>query len=246
MVLRRRCAVSPPTKHDAPSITHAAYCAPNSFLGSVRRLKWKRSIRRHWMRITFDISPWVHYHAGLGRYAGELLTALTEVAPNHEYIALYNSPRVERTEGLLPNLKTWRTPLGAKPWRMSVLLGYYMGMSMDRWLPRSDLFHGTDHLLPPLKHSRTVFTIHDLIFKFFPEYHLPLNRWYLSLMMPIFLARADALIAVSEQTRRDVTRWMGISPERMTVIYEGVNPAFRVIDEAGETERVRTAYQLPA
>ncbi|HZQ08751.1 MAG TPA: glycosyltransferase family 1 protein [Anaerolineae bacterium] len=198
------------------------------------------------MRITFDISPWVHYHAGLGRYAGELLTALTEVAPNHEYIALYNSPRVERTEGLLPNLKTWRTPLGAKPWRMSVLLGYYMGMSMDRWLPRSDLFHGTDHLLPPLKHSRTVFTIHDLIFRFFPEYHLPLNRWYLSLMLPKFMERANAIIAVSEHTRRDVVQWLNIPAEKITVIYEGVNPAFKPIKNRDELERVRAEYQLPS
>ncbi|HZQ06981.1 MAG TPA: hypothetical protein VFD70_10410, partial [Anaerolineae bacterium] len=83
------------------------------------------------MRVTFDISPWVHRHAGLGRYAGELLTALTEVAPNNEYIALYNSPHVDHIEGLSSDIHTGRIPLGAKPWRMSVLLAYYAGLNMD-------------------------------------------------------------------------------------------------------------------
>lgn len=198
------------------------------------------------MRITVDISPWMHRHAGLGRYAGELLKAMRAAAPQNEYVGLYYAPREMAVDKELENLKTARVPLNAKPWRMSVLLAYYFGMSMDRWLPPTDLFHGTDHLLPPLKHSRTVFTIHDLIFRFFPQYHLPLNRWYLNLMLPKFMRRADAIIAVSENTRRDVVRLMDIPAEKISVIYEAANPSFRPIESRAELQAVRATYKLPA
>src|SRR6266496_1193514 len=143
----------------------------------------RQSATREWvgvsMQITLDISPYVHRHAGLGRYSGELLDAMRHLAPQNEYLGLYHSSAPIPSESLPRDLKTFRVPFGAKPWRMSVLLAYYAGLNMDRWLPAGDIFHGTDHLLPPLKKSKTVFTIHDLIFRFFPEYHLPLNRWFL-------------------------------------------------------------------
>ncbi len=198
------------------------------------------------MRITVDISPWLHRHAGLGRYAAELVKALLNAAPDNELVGLYNSPRPLAVDPSLGPIETARVPLGAKPWRMSILLAYYAHLTMDRYLPRTELFHGTDHLLPPLHRAHTVFTLHDLIFRFFPEYHLPLNRWYLSLMLPQFLQRADAVIAVSEQTARDAARELGIPRDKLTVIYEGVSDAFRPVTDAGELERVRRAYQLPA
>lgn len=197
------------------------------------------------MHITVDISPTINKHGGLGRYAGELVQAMRQTAPQHEYVGLYHGTRELKPEGALADLATFRVPLGAKPWRMSVLLAYYARRNMDDRLPASDIFHGTDHLLPPLKNTRTVFTIHDIIFRFFPEYHLPLNRWYLNLMLPKFMQRADAVIAVSENTRRDVARLMHIPAEKIVVIYEGVSPNFRPIQENEMRDRVRAKYKLP-
>jgi glycosyltransferase involved in cell wall biosynthesis len=199
------------------------------------------------MNITVDISPAVHHHAGLGRYAQELLAALLEQDHVNRYCAFYYAPRgAERPDPPLDRVPAQTLRLSAKPWRMSVLLAYFTGATLDRWLPSSDLFHATDHLLPPLRHSCSVFTIHDLIFRFYPEYHLPLNRWYLSLMLPRFMRRADAIIAVSENTRRDVARWMRIPPDKVKVIYEGVNPAFRPIADPMRLAQVRARYKLPA
>lgn len=197
------------------------------------------------MRIAVDISPWVHHHAGLGRYAGELVAALTRVAPAASLVGLYNSPRPLALEAPLAQLETAHVPLNAKPWRLSVLLAYLLRVNMDRWLPSADVFHATDHLLPRLGRAATVFTIHDLIFRFFPEYHLPLNRWYLRLMLPRFIRRADALIAVSNHTARDVAQWLDIPREKLTVVYEGVNPRYQPLQDRAELERVRAVYRLP-
>ncbi len=198
------------------------------------------------MKVTLDLSPAVHHHAGLGRYAYELLVALTDLDCTNEYCAFYYAPRGnEQPDPPLDRVPAQKMRLSAKPWRMSVLLAYMLGVTMDRWVPSGDIFHATDHLLPPLRHSRSVFTIHDLIFRFYPQYHLPLNRWYLGLMLPRFMQRADAIIAVSQNTRRDAARWTRIPPEKMTVIYEGVERTFRPLDDPAALATVRAKYELP-
>lgn len=195
------------------------------------------------MQICFDVSPAVHRHAGLGRYAHELLSALLTQNHANEYIALYNSPHAQlKPAAPLDRLPTHRVPLDAKPWRMSVWLAHVFNIGMDRWLPRCDVFHATDHLLPPFKHAKTVFTLHDLIFRFYPEYHLPLNRWFLTNAIPYFLRRADAIIAVSECTKRDAVRLYDIAPEKIAVIYEGVNPALQPITNSNRLAEIRARY----
>jgi glycosyltransferase involved in cell wall biosynthesis len=199
------------------------------------------------MRILFDISPAVHRHGGLGRYASELLSALLQIDRDNDYHAFYSKLGAgEQVDPPLDRLPAHSLGLPAKPWRMSVLLAELAHVPMDPWLPACDLFHATEHLLPPLRRAGSVFTIHDLIFLHFPEYHLPLNRWYLSLMLPRFLQRADALIAVSENTKRDVVKLMQIPPDKITVIYEGVNPAYRPLDNGTARDRVCEKYHLPA
>ena len=103
------------------------------------------------MRITIDLSPAVHHHAGLGRYSQELLAAMLQVAPANEYTVFYNSPRRDLSpEAPLDQLPRRTLPLSNKPWRMSVLLAHFLGYKMDRWLKPGDVFHATEHLLPTL------------------------------------------------------------------------------------------------
>lgn len=198
------------------------------------------------MHIHIDLSPAVHHHAGLGRYAHELTNALIQIDSTNQYSAFFHDPSPHACpDAPLDTMPAHRISLGAKPWRMSVLLAYLTGVNMDRWMPRGDIFHATEHLLPPMRVQKSVFTIHDLIFRFFPEYHLPLNRWYLSLMLPRFMRRANAIIAVSEHTRRDVSKLMGIPAEKITVIYEGVHSRFSPTHDANLLAQVRAKYHLP-
>ncbi len=142
------------------------------------------------MRICMDASPAVHRRAGLGRYAQELAGALLELDCENQYVAFYTQPAEAKVDPPLDRLTHLTTNLSAKPWRMSALLAHLTRISQDRLFPGVDLFHATDHLLPRLSRVKSVFTLHDLIFRFYPEMHKPLNRWFLTLMMPRFLKAA--------------------------------------------------------
>jgi glycosyltransferase involved in cell wall biosynthesis len=196
------------------------------------------------MRICVDVSAAVHRRGGLGRYAQELTTALLAVDAEDEYLAFYNRPAQARVPPPLDRLRHLTINLPNKPWRLSALCAHFAGLSQDRLFPGVDLFHATDHLLPRFFRLRSVFTLHDLAFRFYPETHTPLNRWFLNVMMPSFLSAAGAVIAVSEHTKRDALRAYGIDEAKVRVIYEGVNPRFCPTDPE-TVEATRRKYGLP-
>jgi len=198
------------------------------------------------MKVTVDLSPSVQGRAGLGRYAQELTRALLDTSPGDETLGVFiNDPRRRSPDPGLAGLPLKRLVLGNKPWRMSTLLGQLLHLPQDRWVGQPDVFLATEHLLPRFRHTRSVFTLHDLIFKFFPAAHLPLNRWFLNLVMPRFLRAADAVVAVSECTRRDAIRCYGLPAGKIHVIYEGVNACFRRVSDRAVLDEVRRRYGLP-
>ena len=196
------------------------------------------------MRICLDISPAVHHRAGIGRYARELAAALAELETQDHFAAFYNRASVARLEPPFDRFRCLPLDQGDKPWRLRVMWAYLLGIFQDRLFPGVDLFHATDHLLPRLSRIRTVFTLHDLTFRLYPQTHSRWNRWFLTLMMPRFLRAADAVIADSESTRRDAVRLYGIDAAAIQVIYPGVSAHFRPI-QPEDTVRVCQRHGLP-
>ncbi len=195
--------------------------------------------------IYVDISAAVHSRAGLGRYSAMLASSL--IANNPELIALfYNQGRDGSFPSTLPAVAKQRSvKMGYKPWRLAILLAQASHLSFNRLLPDADLFHSTEHLLMPLRNTPVVLTVHDLIYKLFPAYHKKLNFWYLNLAMPLFCRRADAIIAVSQATKRDIVKYYGIDPAKIHVVYEAASSHFEPPPPT-RIAHVRKKYDLPS
>jgi glycosyltransferase involved in cell wall biosynthesis len=109
-----------------------------------------------------------------------------------------------------------------------------------------DLFHATHYVIPPLARARAVVTIHDIIHVLYPQF-LP-NRaalLYARVMIRRALSRADRIITVSYNSKRDLVDYFGIGPSRIEVIYNGVAGRFRADLPRPERERVAAKYGLP-
>jgi len=106
------------------------------------------------------------------------------------------------------------------------------------------LVHGPAFVGPLLTPCPVVITIHDLSFIRFPTLFRPANRLYLTMLTRLSARRARRLIAVSAHTAAETTRLLGISPERIDVVYHGVDPAFRPLP-AGEVAAFRQRRELP-
>src|SRR4029077_2950683 len=89
----------------------------------------------------------------------------------------------------------------------------------------ADLYHAIEFGQPVRSRLPVVVTVHDLIPFVMPrEYPWVRRARVLGLRL---LRHADAVITVSEATRRDVIRFSKTDAERITVIPEGISPVFQ-------------------
>ncbi len=197
------------------------------------------------MHICLDVSPTVQKHAGLGRYAGEIARALAEHKPQLKLSLFYNGEGQAELPDYLSPLPYKSVKVGNKPWRMGVLLSQLTRWPMDQVFGATDIFHATNHLLAHFSQARTVYTLHDLIFLRYPEYHLPYNRWYLTFTMPRYLRAADVIVTPSECSKRDAIHYYGLPESKFRVIYEAPAPTFQPVTDPAWLKRVRQKYHLP-
>lgn len=202
------------------------------------------------LHVTLDAGPAVHQSAGLARYAERLAAQLLA---NHtdevELTLFYNAHSAHTLPLSLHNAPTRTVRQNQLTWRLSSLASQLLRLplydraisSPSRQSPnRPILYHATEHLLPYL-HCPTVLTVHDLIFERIPEHHTLRNQLFLRLAMPRFVKAADAIIAVSWQTKRDLIQLYNAPADKIHVIYEGIDARFQPAAPA-EVARVKALH----
>ena len=108
-----------------------------------------------------------------------------------------------------------------------------------------DLYHATDFVLPPTRSgTRTLLTVHDLSFVRVPAAASPPLKAYLDAVVPPSVEAADHILADSEATKADLIELYRTPADKITVLYSGVNPRFRRVDEADALQRMRHKYGL--
>jgi glycosyltransferase involved in cell wall biosynthesis len=197
------------------------------------------------VRVGLDVSAAAQGRGGIGRYAERLAAALARL-PGVDLTLLYHGPRRTHLPPGLAGLPERHVRLGSKPWRASLAAANLLGLPLDRVVGPCDVFHATDHVLPPLRRTPSVFTVHDLAFLVHPETHLRSNRLYLAAMLPRYVAAATLVVADSEATRRDVLARFRVAPDKVRVVPLGVEPAFAPVALAEARALVARRHGLTA
>lgn len=164
-------------------------------------------------------------HSGIGRYTQELYRRLADRISVQ--LTTQIDPSLIRYSSFFHNL-----PLGIRARRPGSIVHFVedLGSSQMLWNP----------VIP------AVATSHDLGMLVWPPeatMHRPLDRfiWYLSYLA---LRRMDAVITVSEFSRRMVIEHLNIPPSRVFAIHSGIDTGrFRPIPDA--RERLTSRYALP-
>src|SRR5439155_6150447 len=106
---------------------------------------------------------------------------------------------------------------------------------------RGDLYHEPNHI--PLRcNLPTVVTLHDLSVLLHPEWHPADRIRHFQRHFQQGLTRSDHFLAVSEFTRQEIIRHLGIPAERVTRAYNGVRPGMRRLTDTelrGVLDRLR-------
>jgi glycosyltransferase involved in cell wall biosynthesis len=113
----------------------------------------------------------------------------------------------------------------SSPWRRMVWEQFRLPRVTRRI--GADVTHAPAFVGPLVSVVPVVTTIHDLSFVRFPELFRPTNRLYLRTMTRLSARRSSRLIAVSEHTARESRQLLRVKPDKITVIYHGVDSRFR-------------------
>jgi len=182
------------------------------------------------MRIAIDARTIEAERTGLGEYVQELVRGLGRIAPHHRYLLFGREgmvpPMVPLVDTLQPNVEyrsTKATP--SDRYRRDFWENIVLPRALGRW--NADLFHSPAWLLPLRPMSRaTVITIHDTTHFKFPGMHNRLIGYRFRLRATRSVALADAIIAISESTKRDIIGQFRVDEERVVVVHNGVNERF--------------------
>ncbi len=190
------------------------------------------------MRIVFDGTTLRPYQTGVGYYTEHLLHHLAREVPGHEIVVVSNRP-VETSHPLPPHVRI--PSAGRFPIR---------GLWIQCIAPlivrsqKGQLAHFTNSVAPlAATTTPTVVTIHDMTLQMFPHWH-PWHRRVMRPLVQLSARRAEAVIAVSRSSRRDILAGTGLAPERVRAIYEAPAPVFQPLSDTSLQEVVRRRYGL--
>jgi glycosyltransferase involved in cell wall biosynthesis len=122
-------------------------------------------------------------------------------------------------------------------------------MSRDVEKAGIDLFHGLSHELPFGLEKRgipTVGSMHDLIFRHYPDQYPWFDRQMYGLKFRSACRRATQVVAISQHTARDLQAAYGLAETQVKVIYQSCHPQFFAAREQEADEVIFKKYGLPA
>jgi glycosyltransferase involved in cell wall biosynthesis len=169
---------------------------------------------------------------GIPGYTRDLVQALIEQHPEHEYVLFYNSFRTPQplpsSWYQLPHVRIVNRRIPNRLLSILVRLTGWPSIETLTGVASADIVWSPHLDLITAARTPHVLTIHDLSFIHYPQffsrkYHL----WSWLQDQCGQVRRMKVGIAVSRFTKADVVTTLGVQPEQITVVYSGVHPSFK-------------------
>ncbi len=119
----------------------------------------------------------------------------------------------------------------------------HLGLATALWRWQPDILFVPAHTLPFAFPGPAIVTTHDLGYKYFPGAHTSWQRFYLDRTTRYSQGRARIVLADSQATADDLTRFYGTPRQKIRVVYPGVDeepPA-----SPAQVQAIREKYRLP-
>ena len=201
------------------------------------------------MRIGFDAKRAFSNKTGLGNYSRDSIRLLSHFYADNKYFLYTPDKKLNISFPYLDNSKNiyLRTPSSLIN---KVLKSYWRSKSIvrDLFTNKIDVYHGLTNELPfgiEKINIKTVVTIHDLIFIRYPHLFKNIDRKIYYKKFRSACERADKIIAVSEQTKKDIIDFFKIQESKIIVVYQGCNKVFQSSISIKQKKEIIKKYQIP-
>lgn len=198
------------------------------------------------MNIGFDAKRALHNKTGLGNYSRSLIGALDKYFPENNYFLFAKMTENEAFKRWAAALEHTgiihpKTKLINSTWRSLVIPSLLKKYACN-------VYHGLSAELPIGRrpaNTKYIVTIHDLIFLRYPSLYPFIDRQIYLRKTLHACKTADHIIAVSEQTKKDLVQFLQITPEKISVIYPTVDPVFSHPWSQEALMQLRQRWNLP-
>ena len=197
-------------------------------------------------KLGFDAKRAYQNYSGLGNYSRYVLSAMINMYPENAYYLYTPRVKIHFLDHLVEHKKNvtlvdvTSLPKVLHPlWR-----NIYIPFDLKR--KGIQLYHGLSNELPVGISAKIpkVVTIHDLIFMRFPQWYNATDRKIYYHKSLYACRKADRIIAMSEFTKQDIVTYLGISPDKIEVIYQDCDTRFHKIVSDSDKQKVLQKYGL--
>ena len=200
------------------------------------------------MRIGFDAKRAFTNNTGLGNYSRDTIQILSSFYKEDKFF-LYTPKKTHNKRlnfiNTQPNIFI-RTPVRILS---KLIKAYWRSRSIvkDLFNNKIDIFHGLSHEIPlgiEKTNIKSVVTIHDLIYIRYPQLFSNIDRKIYDKKFRSACKRANKIIAISQQTKKDIIDFFSISEDKIKVIYQGCNHVFQKEHSTENKKEIQEKYQL--
>jgi glycosyltransferase involved in cell wall biosynthesis len=193
------------------------------------------------MKIGFDAKRAFSNKTGLGNYSRFILTNIIKYYPEIDILSF----TTKINNGLFnhfssKNIFHFKNKILGSFWRSFLIPHLFHKHQIS-------LYHGLSNEIPffiNTHKTKTIVTIHDLIFLRFPSLYKPVDRIIYKFKFNYACKNADKIIAISEQTQNDIIGFLGIKKEKITVIYQNCNEIFYKKQAQTTLNDIKLKYEL--
>ncbi len=179
------------------------------------------------MKITFDAVPLCSEKiTGIGWCEVGQTNALAELYPENKYEYSFftsgDSSRAERVKKLAgKDIKLNSSSFSGYLYRaasafLPVPYSFFFGK-------KSDVTHFFNYIVPPLVHGKKVVTVHDMVYKAFPETVRGRTKLMLNIGLKKSMKRADLIVTDSEFSKSEIIKYFPEHKRKIRVVPCGVD-----------------------
>ena len=201
------------------------------------------------MKIAFDAKRAFLNNSGLGNYARTIIKNLYSLSPDlkqYLYTPTFRVNDFYKEVSILQNVSI-NKPTGLFA---NIFSSYWRSCTITKELieKKIDVYHGLSNELPiNIKQfkGKKIVTIHDLIFLRYPHLYPLLDRLIYRRKFYAACKHADVIIAISEETKKDIILYFNIPAQNIKVIYQSCDDSFYKNYTENEIQDVKNTHQLP-
>lgn len=176
---------------------------------------------------------------GFGWYTYEVVKRLVENHPEHEFVFFFDrpfDPKFVFGKNVTPVVLF-------PPARHPLLFVWWFNRSITKALKKHtiEVFFSPDGYLSLKTDVPQIPVMHDLNFEHYPQDLPKKHRNYYRKYFPKFAKKAAHILTVSEYSKQDIVQQYGISPDNITVAWNGASPEFVQL-ESGKIVETRQKY----